>query len=251
MKISTTLPLLLSSAVSSVVAQSVADIPVNPKLGFTPGIGYPDSCRQKPGEDLCPPFLANGNLVVTGLNLVLVDTKPDQGPSQGSNIFRVGWDQTGTTEEITLTVFDFPHGFEKKNCTFQIITNGGDQVAGSTVYSVWSLKDKGKDVNLNTTWKTKPPRDEVVAVAIDNLSQTGFLKDTFKFLYGAGSNLVRSTQTGLPSSFVCPPGGKIVFETAQTAKIPTSPFSSPLNAGGNGGLVIEILNTEVFLARPT
>ncbi|KAG0130928.1 hypothetical protein HOY82DRAFT_560974 [Tuber indicum] len=241
---------LLFCAVSSVAAQSSGEVPVNPKLAFTPGVSYNDDCRKTPSGDLCPPFLPSGNLVVTGLNLVLDEGKPDQVPSQSFNIFRVGFNLPNLTQEVTLTAFDFPSGFEDKNCTFHIITNDGDNIAPEVVYSVWSLKDKGKDVSLNTTWKTKPPRDEVVGVAISDLTPIGFAKDSFKFLYGSGFGNEKRPQSALGNinSFKCPPGGKIVFETAQTAKIPTD--GNVLNAGGNGGLCIEIADTKVFLVRP-
>ncbi|PWW73029.1 hypothetical protein C7212DRAFT_347623 [Tuber magnatum] len=120
-------------------------------------------------------------LVVMGLNLIPTDSEPHQAPSQPSNIFRAGFNALPTiSEEVTLTVFDFPSRFENKNCTFHIITSGGVNVPSSVIFSVWNLKDKGKDVSPKTTWNTKTPRDAFMGIPVSKLQPVSFGKNTFQ-----------------------------------------------------------------------
>ncbi|CUS08853.1 unnamed protein product [Tuber aestivum] len=233
MRVSATVPLLFF-AIASYVNAKPGDIPVNPALEFTPGLSSPQSCVKAPNGDICPPKLMNGNLIVTPLNLHLTEEFPDKPPSLPFNTFRVGFGMApNISEETTLSVFDFPGGMESNNCSFHIVTNDGDNLAHEVLYSVWRLKDNGKDVSMQTTWNTKPVREET----------------TFQFIYGSGFGGEKWVKpSGNLNSFKCPPGGKVVFETSQTAKIAEDPWrpDATINAGGNGGLCIEIANTATF-----
>ncbi|KAI5854976.1 hypothetical protein BZA05DRAFT_393158 [Tricharina praecox] len=227
---------------STVLALPTPQATNAPALGFTPGLdNIPDNCIANPSFNACPARLPSGNALVTSLNVVINDVTGSV--SKPPNIIFAGFSRaasgTGLSESSTLTIFDFPAGHTDKKCRFQLVSDAGDNTAGSpNIYNVWSFVPGSGEATESSTWSNKPARDQVVATFIlneaDLAATTTNEKFLHKFVYGPGEGSTR-----VEEPFPCPAGGKIAYEVAGAIKAPSD--GGPMNIGGQSGLGIEII----------
>jgi hypothetical protein len=225
------------AAPKNLISREIPKLP--PNLNFQPGMVIPTTCLDNPTINDCPAQLPSGNLLVTAFNKITSEASPDsssEGGNGASNIFRAAVDKD-LKSETTLAIFDFPAGYEKRNCSFHFISDGGDNVP-TDLFTVFALEGNGQSVTDTTTWNTKPARTAEVAVFstfVADVVPFATTKNGMRFLTGPGHD---SKET-----FPCPSGGKIVWEVAQTLK--RQGGEGGLNVGGNAGLGIEILGAQV------
>ncbi|RPB05503.1 hypothetical protein L873DRAFT_1797887 [Choiromyces venosus 120613-1] len=214
-----------------------------PALDFTPGIKVPTDCFDAPGGPECPAQLPSGNLLVTAKHLLLDEAKPNEESSLGSNTLQVNIVNQGDKwlEQTTLSLFDFPTGYEDKRCIFHFIHQGGNTTV-SDLYSVWELEGNGTTVTEKTTWASRPKRVKVLGLFDTKESeQVPYPTKKFgaPFLSGIGFRVPGTLFLGSAVSFNCPKGGRITFEIANA--VPKR-GAQALKVTGNLGLGIEVLD---------
>ncbi|KAG0636373.1 hypothetical protein HOY80DRAFT_365308 [Tuber brumale] len=213
-------------------------------LGFTPGLKVPTDCFDTPEGPKCPAQLASGNLLVTGKHVTLSEEKPNEGTNLSSNTLLVDLINKSDKffEVSTLSLFDFPAGFETKKCTFHFIHEGGNKTA-SNLYSVWELENNGTSATEQTTWATRPKRVKVVGLFdTKEAEQIAYPTRRFgaPFLSAFGVRPKPSDFIPQVHAFQCPKGGRVVFEVANSIK---KRGTKALEVPGHLGLGIEILDT--------
>jgi len=242
MRFTLTAVLFLASAVVAVPMPQASN---SPALGFTPGLdNIPENCVANPSFNECPARLPSGNGLVTSLNVVINDVTGSV--PKPFNIIFAGFNRNGTggglSESSTLTIFDFPGGHTDKKCRLQLVSDAGDNTAGSpNVYNVWSLVPGTGEATEKSTWFDKPARGQVLATFIlddsDLAATTVNAKSLHKFVFGPGEGSKRRNEP-----FPCPAGGKIAYEVASAVKAPSD--GGPMSIGGQSGLGIEIIGLK-------
>jgi hypothetical protein len=237
--------LLLAATAFAAPAPQTSSAPEWKTIEWTPGMTIPSDCEKNPTFNSCPARLSSGNALVTSRNVVLNSLSGAN--HESNNNFRSGWTYDPTKkqykEETTLSIFDFPQGYEKKECKFQFVTDGGDLVPLPMVHMVWSLVNRTGDLTLDTTFYSKPTRDQVVALfvadeALARNHSTSNEKYLHQFVFGPGEGTPKGHGN---ATFPCPPGGKVGYEVAS---IKALNVGGVINAGGNNGLGIEIIGVK-------
>ncbi|KAA8895680.1 hypothetical protein FN846DRAFT_968523 [Sphaerosporella brunnea] len=239
-----TLVLLATSALAAPAPQASSE-PSWKTIEWTPGMAIPKVCKTSPTHNACPARLKSGNALVTARNVVLNSLLGANHESH--NNFRSGWSHDDTykryVEETTLSLFDFPAGYQNKQCKFQFVTDGGDLVPAPMLHMVWALVNGTGNLGLDTTYDSKPSRDKVVAMfaadeALARKHATANEKWMHQFVFGPGEGTPKRYGN---ATFPCPPGGKVGYEVAS---IKALPVGGVINAGGNNGLGIEIIGVK-------
>ncbi|KAG0130282.1 hypothetical protein HOY82DRAFT_540202 [Tuber indicum] len=213
-------------------------------LDFTPGIKVPTDCFDTPEGPKCPAQLASGNLLVTGKHVILNEEKPNEETNLGSNTLLVDLVNKDDKffEVSTLSLFDFPAGFENGKCTFHFIHEGGNKTA-SDLYSVWELEGNGTSATEKTTWATRPKRTKVVGLLdTKEAEQIAYPTRRFGAPFLSAFGVRSKPSKFIPSThaFQCPKGGRLVFEVANSVN---KRGTKALQVPGHLGLGIEIFDT--------
>lgn len=229
---------------------SAADFVYPIGLVGTPGLATltPKCAQNATGSDNdCPAQLPSGNVLIPAYHQAISEANPDKDSTADSNALAINFYRDRTELRSLAIIPDFPKSAEGKQCIFHLFSNGGtaetelifDRIA------VWSLKP-GKVANLETTWNTRPERDQKVAVfahvdPLDKSRPQPFTKYEWPGIEGSAHPLTKS--------FDCPKGGshvawEVALDVDLSALNPPIEGFGIINLGGINGLGIEVLDLK-------